>query len=149
MKTIYRKKKPPLKELEKGEVNRGLFQVHNQKIPTSHSRVSFPGVSPNSMMTESELKKKILLPWSPFRNTKPAPRPFMRCGKCNHVMPESMVTDHLIECQPTGVECSKCNKFFKPQEFLEHFKQCEGKSTELKFTGKTETVPNESNESKE
>jgi len=69
----------------------------------------------------------------PFRNHKPAPVEYLKCGKCGAVIPEYLVTEHLVGtetkpgCQPIKTECGKCKAFIPSIDFLKHFKNCRGK----------------------
>lgn len=55
---------------------------------------------------------------------------YLTCSKCHTTMTESLVEEHLKECQPAGATCGKCHKIFKPVEFLDHFKSCNGPEVE-------------------
>jgi len=53
------------------------------------------------------------------------------CGKCNAIMSESRITEHLMKCQPLGVTCAKCRNVFPPDKFLSHFQRCKGLAKEF------------------
>lgn len=56
----------------------------------------------------------------PFRNTIPNVRRFT-CMHCRMSMPEYLVTEHLVQCQPFGVRCDRCGELVMPEQFLEHW----------------------------
>lgn len=54
-------------------------------------------------------------------------RVYVVCGKCKHMIPESMANEHLKECQPGGVTCGKCKRHVDGPDFVAHIRTCDGK----------------------
>lgn len=64
---------------------------------------------------------KLVTPWQ-AKSIVPIEKQLQfRCGKCNHMVYESELTEHLKLCQPDGVKCGRCGKTVMPNEFLEHW----------------------------
>jgi hypothetical protein len=119
MKQVFRKNKPPVKILEKGEVKVGMTQVSKPKDLKPHPVEARRGQS-------GQPRKDV----SGFRNSSLPEVMYLKCHRCNLVIPEYLVEQHLNDCQGGKAECGKCGKYFLAKDFVAHFKTCDGKKAE-------------------